>query len=203
MVLDDPVQAMDPAKVDGLVALLCRRSRRRDRSSCFSHDDRLPAALRRTNAVGTDPRGDRGPNSEVTVSPAEDPTTRYLEDADALCKDAKVPDATLRRTLPGLLRMAIEAAARDRFYATRLTRGDALRDVEATWNDAHGTSQRVSLAIHDQVKPIDDWLRTESRKKGIGVATSGFHKGLYSGTDPADAVHHTRRTVEDLKAGAR
>jgi hypothetical protein len=145
----------------------------------------------------------RGLDSAVSISPAEDPTTRYLSDADALCRDDKVPAETLRRTLPGLLRMAIEAGARDRFYATRLTRGDALAEVEKAWNDAHGTSQRVSLAIYDDIQSLDDWLRTESRKKGMGIATSGFHKGLHCGTDPSDAVYHTRRMVDEVKVGAK
>jgi hypothetical protein len=202
VILDDPVQAMDPAKVDGLVALLSEIAQTRQ-VVVFSHDDRLPAALRRMNASARIYEVVRGPHSEVSVSTAEDPTMRYLGDADALCKDPKVPGETLRRTLPGLLRMALEAAARDRFYARRLTRGDSLGTVEATWNDAHGTSQRLSLAIHDEIKPLDNWLRTESRRKGVGVATSGFHRGLYSGMDPRDAVHHARRTVEDVKAGAQ
>lgn len=202
VVLDDPVQAMDPAKVDGLIALLSEIAKTRQ-VVVFSHDDRLPAALRRTNTPARIYEVVRGPESKVSISAAEDPTTRYLDDADALCKDTNVPAETLKRTLPGLIRMAVETAARDRFYATRLTRGEVLDDVEATWNDAHGTSQRVSLAIHDDIRPLDDWLRTESRKKCLGVATSGFHKGLYSGTDPRDAVHHTRRTVEDVRAGAK
>ena len=125
VVLDDPVQAMDPAKVDGLVALLSEIAKTRQ-VVVFSHDDRLPAALRRMNASARIFEVVRGPDSSVSISAAEDPTTRYLSDADALCKDDKVAAETLRRTLPGLLRMAIESAARDRFYATRLTRGDAL-----------------------------------------------------------------------------
>lgn len=202
VVLDDPVQAMDPAKVDGLVDLLVEIARTRQ-IVVFSHDDRLPAALRRRNAPARIVEVVRGPGSTVSISPAEDPTTRYLRDADALCKDLKVPDETLRRTLPGLLRMAIEAAARDRFYATGLTRGAALAEVETIWNDAHGTSQRVSLAIYGEVKPLDNWLKTESRKKCMGIATSGFHNSLHTGTDPRLAVHHTRRVVDEVKAGAK
>lgn len=202
VILDDPVQAMDPAKVDGLVALLSEIAKTRQ-VVVFSHDDRLPAALRRMNASARIYEVVRGPDSQVSISTAEDPATRYLSDGDALCKDAKVPTETLRRTLPGLLRMAIEAAARDRFYARRLAGGCPLDDVERTWNGAQGTSQRISLAIYDEVKPLDGWLRTESRKKGVGVATSGFHKGLYSGIDPRDAVHHARRTVDDLRAGEK
>lgn len=202
VILDDPVQAMDPAKVDGLVALLSEMAKTRQ-VIVFSHDDRLPAALRRTNSAARIYEVARGPESRVSIELAEDPTTRYLDDAQALCKDDKVPDETLRRTLPGLLRFAIEAAARDRFFAARLARGDALADVETTWNNAHGTGQRVSLAVYDQVKPLDGWLRTESRKKGLGVATTGFHNSLHAATDPADAVHHTRRMVDDIKVASK
>lgn len=202
VLLDDPVQAMDPAKIDGLVALLSEMAVTRQ-VVVFSHDDRLPAALRRINASARILEVSRGTQSEVFISQAQDPTTRYLRDADALCKDQQVPAEILRRTLPGLLRMAIEAAARDRFYAARLTRGDGLAEVEAVWNDAHGTSQRVSLALYDEIRPLDDWLRTESRRRGLGVATSGFHKSLNAGTAPVDAVYHARRMVDDVKAGAK
>lgn len=202
VVLDDPVQAMDPAKVDGLAALLSEIARTRQ-VVVFSHDDRLPAALRRRHTSARILEVVRGPNSAVSISRIEDPTTRYLKDADALCQDDKVPADTLRRTLPGLLRMAIEAAARDHFYAIRLTRGESLAEVEMAWNNAHGTSQRVSLAIYGEMRSLDDWIKTESRKKGLGVATSGFHKTLQSGTDPKDAVFHTRRMVDDIKIGAK
>lgn len=202
LILDDPVQAMDPAKVDGLVAVLTEIAKTRQ-VVVFSHDDRLPAAVRRLNSSGRVYEVVRGPNSELKISPAENPAARYLSDAEALCKDAHVPDETLRRTLPGLLRMAIEAAARDRFYSHRLVRGAPLHEVESAWNSTHGTSQRVSLAIYDEIRPLSDWLRTEARKKGLGIATSGFHKGLYVETDPQDAIYQTRRMVEEIRIGSK
>jgi hypothetical protein len=62
VILDDPVQAMDPAKVDGLVALLSEIAQTRQ-VIVFSHDDRLPAALRRVNASARIYEVVRGPNS--------------------------------------------------------------------------------------------------------------------------------------------
>jgi hypothetical protein len=97
--------------------------------------------------------------------------------------------------------MAVEAAARDRFFAARISRGDALADVEATWNEANGTRQRISLAIYDEVMSLDGWLRTESRRKGLGIATSGFHQGLHA--SPEDAVYHAERMVDDVRDGSR
>ena len=200
VILDDPVQAMDPAKVDGLVTLLSEIAETRQ-VIVFSHDDRLAAALRRTNASARILEVRRGPDSHVTIHSVTDPASRYLRDARALCKDDKVPTETLQRTLPGLVRMAVEAAARDRFFAARISRGDALADVEATWNEANGTRQRISLAIYDEVMSLDGWLRTESRRKGLGIATSGFHQGLHA--SPEDAVYHAERMVDDVRDGSR
>ena len=201
VVLDDPVQAMDPSKVDGLAALLTNIAKERQ-VVVFSHDDRLPAALRRADAAARILEVVRGPSSAVHVEEVADPALRHIRDADALCRDEKVPPETLRRIVPGLLRMAIEAAARDRFYAARLGRGESLGAVERLWSDNPATRNRVSLALFDEVTSLDGWLRTESRKKGLGVATSGFHQGL-SGTDPRDAVHHGRRVVYEIKDASR
>lgn len=200
VILDDPVQAMDPAKVDGLVALLSGIAETRQ-VIVFSHDDRLAAALRRTNTSARILEVLRGPDSKVTITTVTDPSQRYVADARALCKDDKVPEATLVRTLPGLIRMAIETAARDRFYSVRIGRGDALSDVEKAWNDANGTSQRVSLAIYDKVQSLDGWLKVGSRKRGLGIATSGFHDGLYGDRD--GAVWHAANVVDDIRAGAK
>ena len=45
VVLDDPVQAMDPAKVDGLVKVLLEIAKTRQ-VVVFSHDDRFASAVR-------------------------------------------------------------------------------------------------------------------------------------------------------------
>src|SRR3954452_16560508 len=46
MVIDDPVQSMDPAKVDGLARVLARAAQQRQ-VIVFTHDARLPEAARR------------------------------------------------------------------------------------------------------------------------------------------------------------
>ena len=51
-VIDDPVQAMDPSKVDGLARVLHRAARTRQ-IVVFTHDDRLPEAIRRLRLDAT------------------------------------------------------------------------------------------------------------------------------------------------------
>ncbi len=52
VVVDDPVQSMDPAKVDGLARVLEDAAKTRQ-VVVFTHDDRLPEAVRR---LGIDAR---------------------------------------------------------------------------------------------------------------------------------------------------
>jgi wobble nucleotide-excising tRNase len=50
VVIDDPVQSMDPAKVDGLARVLSTVAARRQ-VIVFTHDDRLTESLRRLNCL--------------------------------------------------------------------------------------------------------------------------------------------------------
>lgn len=52
LVIDDPVQSMDPAKVDGLAHVLSRVARTRQ-VVVFTHDDRLPSAMRQLQLPAT------------------------------------------------------------------------------------------------------------------------------------------------------
>ena len=52
VVIDDPVQSMDPAKVDGLARVLSSAAASRQ-VVVFTHDDRLPAALRQLQLPAT------------------------------------------------------------------------------------------------------------------------------------------------------
>lgn len=202
VILDDPIQAMDPAKVEGFVSLLEEMALDRQ-VIVFSHDDRLPAALRRSKSPVRILEVVRGEDSAIEIRNATDPTSRYLNDASALVRDIGVPEETMRLTLPSLIRFAIESAAHEVFFARRLSRGEALAEVEDRWNAAHRTAERVSLAVNDEVRSLDGWLRTESRKAALGIASTAAHEGLRASTDPDDAIHHARRVVDELREGAK
>ena len=88
MVIDDPVQSMDPAKVDGLARVLAGAARRRQ-VVVFSHDERLPAATRRLGIPATVLEVTRRPGSVVEVRTALDPVERALDDARAPVRSAR------------------------------------------------------------------------------------------------------------------
>lgn len=206
VVLDDPVQAMDPAKVDGLVELLGELAKTRQ-VIVFSHDDRLPAALRRSAHDATILEVQRSANSVVRITSSQDPTVRYLNDAHGLIKEwqhERLTEDDLRKTLPGLYRFAIESAAKDRYFATHLATGASIHDLESKWSGTHNTRRRVLLAIFGEEPPehiAQSWISGPYRPGALGIASNGFHRGL--ATDPDDAHYKTKKLVDDIRAGAK
>ncbi|MBD3947561.1 AAA family ATPase [Nocardioides ganghwensis] len=207
VVLDDPVQAMDPAKVDGLVELLSDLAQTRQ-VIVLSHDDRLAAAVRRADVDATVLEVARGSGSRVSVTIATDPAARYIGDAFALIRETeedRLPDAVMRRTLPGLLRFAVEAVARDRFFGSQLESGVALDDVEDAWTSVSTTRDRVGLAVFGESRPhheLDQWAAAPYRKFALRSIGAAMHSGLKADLDARDAVRDVEKLIADLRGGS-
>lgn len=202
VVLDDPIQAMDPAKVDGFVRVLTRLAEERQ-VIVFSHDDRLPQTVRQMGINARIIEVCRGINSTVRIEPCMDPARRYLDDAFAVASNREIRADIKGRVIPGLCRMAVEAAARDIYMARRFTAGDARAVVEQTWQETTSTSQRLRLALRgDKEADLSAWLNKDRRRRsGRDVVTKEVHEGLRG--EPLDAVRDVERLVTDLRAGAR
>ena len=101
VLIDDPVQAMDPAKVDGLARVLGDVAADRQ-VVVFTHDDRLADAVRRLEIPATVWEVQRGERSTVELQRNADPVSRYLDDARAIAQSATISprvhylDATAR-----------------------------------------------------------------------------------------------------------
>lgn len=206
LVIDDPVQAMDPAKVDGLVDLLSELAKTRQ-VVVLSHDDRLPAAVRRAAVGATVLEVTRGQRSQVQVTTATDPAQRYLDDAFGLVLEAeheRLTDTAMRRTVPGLLRFAVEAAAKDRYFTGRLTRGAVLPDVEAAWEQAATTRQKIILAAFGEPRDnqeLESWAGTRPyRKSALRSVGAALHSGLRADVAAHGAVQDVEKFVADLRA---
>lgn len=201
VVLDDPVQAMDPAKVDGLAKVLLEIARSRQ-VVVFSHDDRFASAVRRAprNVPVKVLEIVREANSRVTPVLAFSPADRYLRDAFGLVKDGGLPEETRRRVLPGLLRMALEAQARESFFARELSRGSPNELVENAWEGAQRTRDRLALAIGDRMR-IEVWLERANYRKWALRHANSIHGKLEHG-HAMDACRDVERTVTDIRTGA-
>lgn len=104
IVLDDPIQAMDPAKIDGFVRVLVELAKDRQ-VVVLSHDDRLPQVVRLLAVEARIVEVHRDTNSVVTVAGCQDAAQRYLSDAFALARDTEVPTDVRARVLPGRSRL--------------------------------------------------------------------------------------------------
>ena len=129
VVIDDPVQSMDPARVDGLARVLQAASKDRQ-VVVFTHDDRLPEAVRRLDIDATVIEVTRREGSLVDTRRSKDPVSRYLDDAFALAKTDDLPPDIARRVIPGLCREALEAACMETVRRRRIGRGEPHADVE-------------------------------------------------------------------------
>jgi energy-coupling factor transporter ATP-binding protein EcfA2 len=148
IVLDDPVQSMDPARVDGLARVLEEVARTRQ-LVVFTHDDRLPEAVRR---LGIDARileVTRRPGSLVAVVEALDPVERHLDDARVIALDGALPAEVAARLVPGFCRGAVEAACAEVARRRRLGRGEGHRAVEELLVGLTTSKQWVALALFD------------------------------------------------------
>lgn len=200
VVLDDPIQAMDPAKVDGFVRVLAKLAAGRQ-VVVFSHDDRLSQVIRQTGVPAEILEVYRQANSSVEIIRCWDPAQRYLNDAFAITRDDNVPREIAARVAPVLCRMAVEAAAHDVYFGRRLGRGDHRIEVEQAWQETTTTKHRIALAIHgDKQADLTSWLDARAgRRPAVKVVTSAAHTGL--GGALTGAVRDVERFVQDMRAG--
>ncbi|MGH3517623.1 MAG: hypothetical protein ACRDQ7_09465 [Haloechinothrix sp.] len=177
IVLDDPIQAMDPAKVDGFVRVLAELAKDRQ-VIVLSHDDRLTQATRQMAVDARILDVCRDTHSALEVTPSLDPARRYLDDAFAVAKDDKVPPDVKARVIPGLCRMAAESAARDVYMARRFTAGDTRSEVEGAWRTPRPPASVSRSPSTLTSTPISAHGWTPSRGVGQGAgATSPTSPG--------------------------
>jgi len=181
VLIDDPVQAMDPAKVDGLAQVLADVGLTRQ-VVVFTHDERLTEAVRRLRLPATVWEVCRGENSVVQVRMCDDPVGRYLSDARAMRTTDDLPEEARAELVASCCRAALETAADTRFRQTRLARGQSHAEVEQVLEQALTTRQRLSLAVFDDLaehknllphlaKTLDTWAVTVLNACRAGTAT--------------------------------
>ncbi|MGF0317149.1 AAA family ATPase [Nocardia fluminea] len=180
VMIDDPVQAMDPAKVDGLARVLAEVAASRQ-VVVFTHDERLAEAVRRMQLDATVLEVQRRERSIVEVRVTGDPVRRYLDDARSLLRTPQLPPAIADELVATCCRSAIEAAglakARQELLAAGLEHGEVERRVR----NAHTTRAMITLALMGVGARVDDLNKHLSAVGGrwlVGVlrdATAGAH----------------------------
>lgn len=203
LVIDDPVQAMDPAKVEGLARVLEEVSRSRQ-VLVFTHDDRLPEAIRRLGIAGRILEVSRRPGSVVEVRPALTPVVRFLRDAQDMCADKEVPEGVARRVIPGLCRLAVDAAFTEAYRRTQLAAGKRHADVEVAVEAADKLTKKAALAMFanparggDVLTQLNRWRHTaadtyQALNKGAHHEHPGALRSLVADARELTELIHSR-----------
>lgn len=158
VVVDDPVQSMDPARVDGLARALENAATTRQ-VIVFTHDDRLAEAVRRLQIKSTILSITRRPQSVVEIRAALDPVSANIEDALALVHTTDLPKDVLRRVVPGFCRAALEASFISTFRRKRMTKGQSSADIEHSLKSATTLTHVAALALFDDREKGGDVMK--------------------------------------------
>lgn len=184
IVIDDPVQSMDPAKVDGLAKVLDRAAKTRQ-VIVFTHDDRLPEAVRRLGIEATVVEVSRREGSVVELREALGPVERHIEDARVLLLTDDLPEEAGRRVVPGFCRLALEASCIEAVRRRRIGRGEAHTEVEALLGSVTRLTSFAALALFDDKERGGDVLPRIRSQFGAGAADAfqRSQKGAHNGVD--------------------
>ncbi|OKI61674.1 AAA family ATPase [Micromonospora sp. CB01531] len=184
IVVDDPVQSMDPAKVDGLARVLAELAEQRQ-VIVFTHDTRLPDALGRLDlGQSRIVEVTRAERSVVTLRPGSDPLRRYLDDAYALARNEEIAAEVRGPVVAELCRSAIEAACHRIVWWRRVARGVPHDDIEAAVVAAsRRLTTTLALALFDDADRGADVLGYLSRRHGSRAV--GAYKACKEGVHGA------------------
>ena len=203
VVIDDPVQAMDPSKVDGLARVLSDVAEERQ-VIVFTHDDRLPEAVRRLGILARHLQVARREQSVVEVRPVSDPVVRYLDDARALVHTPELSQDVAGRVVPVFCRSAVEAACLEVVRRRRIARGTPHAEVERTLEQALSLKAKASLALFDESgrggetsSKINERFGRHARD-AFNECNRGSHEGL-----PIPALQRLIDGSEQLVRGIR
>ncbi len=202
-ILDDPVQAMDPVRVDGLARVLHSLAKTRQ-VVVFTHDDRLPTAVRRLQIPATILSVTRRPKSRVELKTSLDPVQAAIEDARAVELSGGLPEEVPRRVVPSLCRQAIEAACLESGRRRLLRKGMGAEEREEKWAEAAKLLPRIAIALHGDAGRAGDVYGTLNNKFGGWAADTArtcnemAHSGAPQGSDLKALINSAESLAKEL-----
>jgi hypothetical protein len=202
--IDDPVQAMDPAKVEGLAQVLASVAGSRQ-VVVFTHDDRLPEAVRRLGIQARILEVTRRPGSVVEIRRSRTPVGGLLKDAGAVCADPDLPENVAAQVVPGICRIAVQAAFTEAIRRRSLRTGKRHADVEAEIDGADILTKRAALAMFGDasaggrvLRQLNSWQRNGRAAYTYQALNKGAHVGH---RDSLRALIHDTRQLTALISG--
>jgi len=190
---------MDPAKVEGLARVLQEVSQSRQ-VLVFTHDDRLPEAVRRLGIPARILEVTRRPGSVVQVRPTLTPVEQQLKDAYDMCADDALPENVAARVVPGMCRLAVEAAFTEAIRRRKLRAGKRHADVQAEVESADKLSKKAALAMFGDAARGGEVLPLLDRWRPAAATTYRvLNKGAHSEhRGPLRSLVKDARALTDL-----
>ncbi|MGW7615519.1 AAA family ATPase [Streptomyces antimycoticus] len=202
LVIDDPVQSMDPEKVDGLARVLDLYAQHRQ-VIVFTHDTRLEEAIRRLGIAATIKQVSRQTDSVVRVVPVSDPVNQALDEARAISLDEYLPDDVADRVLPAMCRVVLEAAFLTVARRTMRVAGVSASDAEERIAKAGPLTGLAALAMAVGQDAVLDTIARDHgpwAKDLIRQCNAASHQRPAHVTDRKDLIRRTERLAKAVLA---
>lgn len=201
VVIDDPVQSMDPAKVHGLARVLHDLGETRQ-VVVFTHDTRLQRAFTDQELTVTVMEVERAERSSVRVRTVTDPIEQALADARALARTPNLPPVAMTHVLPGLCRTVLERAFSDAAWLRLHRAGVAEDEAEKAVVGAVRLLEVAALGLFgDRSRPAGEVYRELRRRCGPG-AVDLVRRCQEGAHEPGTPMPDPLRFVSEIKAVA-
>ena len=187
VVIDDPVQAMDPSKVEGLARVLDRAARERQ-VVVLTHDTRLADAVDYLGIRATRIEVVRGENSSVALRRVHDAVGRYLDDARAVAYSEGLPPEAAR-VIPGFGRQALEAACALAVTRRMLHAGNRYDEVQTALAEPTTLKMWLALAL----------LKDADRSGDVADHLRRHHPWAVDIVEDCNRGAHGARLLRDMK----
>ncbi|MGW4948950.1 AAA family ATPase [Streptomyces parvulus] len=202
VVIDDPVQSMDPAKVHGLAKVLHDLGETRQ-VVVFTHDTRLQRAFAHQEFPVTVLEVEREERSAVTVRRVTDPIGQALADARALAGTPNLPPVVMTHVLPSLCRTVLERAFTEATWLRLHRAGLAEHEAETTVAAAVTLLDIAALGLFGDASKGPADIYAELRRR-CGSDAVGLVRQCQEGAHPSGTtMPDPRRFVRDVEAVAQ
>ncbi|WP_371797850.1 AAA family ATPase [Streptomyces albidoflavus] len=201
IIIDDPVQSMDPAKVNGLAQVLHELGERRQ-VVVFTHDTRLQRAFTSQGLPVTVFEVERAKSSRVKVKPVTDPVRQALDDARALASTSGLPTAAQTHVLPSLCRIALENAFLEAAWIRNHRAGAPEHALQVAIGEADKLLKVAALALFGDAERTGDVYR--ELRTLCGARAVELLKQCQNGAHAAGAqLIDPHRFVDDIETMAQ
>ena len=200
LLIDDPVQALDQSKIDGLAEVLADLALERQ-VIVFTHDDRLPEAIERLGIDADVVCLSRSAGSEVHITMGNDSVRRALSEAHSLAKDAAIPKDIASRAVAGCCRTAVEQSAARAHRRAAMKKHQTIAEIDIEIEQTPGFWDRVALGVWGETSPGTaekvDKRFGHDMKRLLGALNTAGHEELRN-WQPHDLLVATRRAISTL-----